>query len=77
MDIHDSDSVRHPSAGDLTHDQRLRVQTLHEAGLTYEQIHKQLDLTRQVQYAITYLVTPNTRKGRPSTLEQDEVDLII
>lgn len=40
-------------------DQHLQVQTLHEAGLTYEQIRKQLNLTlRQVQYAVTHPITP-------------------
>jgi sulfur carrier protein ThiS len=78
MDINDSDSAQNPSAGNTTRDQRLRVQTLREAGFTYEQIYKQLGLTlRQVQYAVNNPVIPKKRKGRPSILTSDEVELII
>jgi IS30 family transposase len=33
------------SAGDATRDERLQVQTLHRAGLSYSQIQEQLNLT--------------------------------
>jgi transposase len=61
-----------------TRDQRLQVQTLRDAGLTYNEIHQQLDLTfRQIQHAISHRVTPKKRKGRPSLLTQEEIDEII
>ena len=67
-----------PHSTQTTRDDRIRVATLRDAGLTYEQISKQLGLTpHQVQYAVKQPSTPRKRSGRPSTLNQEEVDKII
>ena len=48
---------------ELSRDQRLKAQTLREAGLTYEKIAAQLHITqRQVQYACSHEITPQTTK---------------
>jgi transposase len=67
------------SALDTTRDQRLQIQTLRTAGLTYSQIQGQLgDVTlHQIAYAVQHPVTPKKRSGRPSTLTPDEVAEII
>ena len=67
-----------PAVNDTTRDQRLQIQTLHDVGLSYTQIQKQLGLTlRQIQYAARHRITPKKRAGRPSTLTQEEVNEII
>jgi transposase len=66
------------SAGDAPRDERLQVQTLRRAGLSYSQIQEQLNLTpHQIAYAINHPTTPKKRKGRPSMLSQEEIDHII
>jgi transposase len=66
------------SAGDATRDERLQVQTLRRAGLSYSQIQEQLNLTPyQIAYAVNHPTTPKKRKGRPSMLSQEEIDHII
>jgi transposase len=61
-----------------TRNERLQVQTLRDAGLTYTQIHEQLNLTlHQVAYAVNHPLTPKKRSGRPSTLTHEEIDYII
>lgn len=66
------------STNQTTRDQRLQVQILRAAGLSYSQVHEQLGLTlRQISYAVNHRVTPQKRKGRPSTLAQEEVNDII
>jgi hypothetical protein len=67
------------SALDTTRDQRLQIQTLRSAGLTYSQIQGQLgDVTlHQITYAIQHPVTPKKRSGRPSILTPEEVAEII
>jgi transposase len=63
---------------ELTRDDRIRVDTLHNEGLTYAQISQRLSFTqRQVQYAVKHPLTPKKRKGRPSILTQEEIDEII
>lgn len=67
-----------PHSTQTTRDDRIRITTLRDAGLTYEQISKQLGLTaHQVQYAVKQPITPKKRSGRPATLSQEEVDRII
>jgi hypothetical protein len=66
------------SAGDATRDERLQVQTLRRAGLSYSQIQEQLSLTpHQIAYAVNHPTTPKKRKGRPSMLSQEEIDHIL
>jgi transposase len=66
-------------ASHSTRDQRLQIQTLHTAGLTYSQIQGQLgDVTlHQIAYAIQHPITPKKRSGRPSTLTPEEIEEII
>jgi transposase len=67
-----------PPSNYTTRDQRLQAQTLREIGFTYHQIQEQLGLTLdQVRYAVHHRLTPQKRKGRPSKLNQEEVDEII
>ncbi|EED12565.1 conserved hypothetical protein [Talaromyces stipitatus ATCC 10500] len=63
----------------LTRDDRIRVQTLREAGFTYEQIAKQLNITQnQVQYACqSSQVTPKKARGAPPKLSEAQMDEII
>lgn len=63
----------------LSRDERLQIHTLHKAGLCYENIAKQLQVTkRQVQYAILNRRTsPKKRSGRPSALSEEQVDELV
>jgi transposase len=67
------------NASHTTRDQRLQIQTLRTAGLTYSQIQGQLgDVTlHQIAYAVQHPVTPKKRSGRPSVLTPEEVAEII
>lgn len=55
-----------PHRRQLTRDERIQAQILHQAGHTYIQIAKQLDITvYHVQYACTHQATPqNHARGR-------------
>ena len=63
----------------LTRDDRIRIQTLREAGLTYQQISQQLHINyRQVQYACqASQVTPKKPRGATPKLSDDQIDEII
>jgi Transposase len=67
------------SGRQTTRDQRLQIQTLRTAGLTYSQIQRQLgDVTlHQITYAIQHPVTPKKRRGRHSILTSEEIEEII
>jgi hypothetical protein len=55
-----------PRTHQTTRDQRLQVQTLRDAGLTYNEIHQQLDLMFcQIQHAISHRVTLKSVKDDP------------
>jgi DNA-binding transcriptional MerR regulator len=65
-------------APDTTRDQRLQIQTLRDAGFTYNQIREQIDITlNQIQYALQYRITPQKRSGRPPFLTPEEIAEII
>lgn len=67
-----------PPAACTTRDQRLQIQTLHDAGLKYGQIREQLGFTfRQIQYALSHRITPKKRRGRPLILTQEQINEII
>src|SRR4030081_2056083 len=54
--------ARRPKSESLSRDDRIRVQTLHDYGLTNLQISRQLGCTlRQVQYAVNHRLTPQHR----------------
>ncbi|EED14254.1 conserved hypothetical protein [Talaromyces stipitatus ATCC 10500] len=63
----------------LTRDDHIRVQTLREAGFTYEQIAKQLNITQnKVQYACqSSQVTPKKARGAAPKLSESQMDEII
>jgi uncharacterized protein YgbK (DUF1537 family) len=66
-------------ASHSTRDQRLQIQTLYTAGLTYSQIQGQLgDVTlHQIAYAIQHLITLKKRSRRLLTLTPEEIEEII
>ncbi|PSN71025.1 hypothetical protein BS50DRAFT_631060 [Corynespora cassiicola Philippines] len=68
----------HPHRRHLTRDQRLQVQTLRHIGHQLNDIARFLDiLWRQAQYAASAeQVTPKKRSGRPSFLNNKEVNEI-
>ena len=63
----------------LSRDEKLQIYTLHKAGLCQEKIAKQLQVTkRQVQYTIrNHLTSPKKRSGRPSALNEEQVDELV
>ena len=63
----------------LDRDDRIRVLTLRDGGLTYQQIANQLHITyRQVQYTCeSQKPTPRKAKGQPPKLSESDVDNII
>jgi hypothetical protein len=72
-------TVRAIRSKHTTRDQRLQIQTLHDAGLTYEQIRKHIsDVSlHQIGYAVANRITPKKRSGRPTFLTQEEIAMII
>lgn len=59
----------------LTRNQQLQVTTLHDAGHTYKDIAKQLQITQQqVQYAATNPITPRRHSGRPLELTDKDIN---
>lgn len=70
-------SPRHPHHRYLSRDERLRVQTLRDAGWKLPEIQQQLGITwNQAQYACSHRLTPQKRSGRPPVLEEEQVDEI-
>ncbi|EED13759.1 annexin ANXC4 [Talaromyces stipitatus ATCC 10500] len=63
----------------LTRDDRIRVLTLRDAGLTYSQISSQLQISyRQVQYTCqSQQTTPKKARGQIPKLSETDVDKII
>ena len=63
----------------LERDDRLRILTLRDAGLTYQQIANQLQISyRQVQYTCqSQQATPKKAKGAKAKLSELEVDEVI
>jgi transposase len=63
----------------LDRDDRIRVLTLRDAGFTYLQISRQLQIShRQVQYTCqSQQATPKKAHGNPPKLSEAEVDSII
>ena len=70
--------LRNPRAKHTTRNQPLQVQVLFGAGLKYQEISIQTDLTLyQVRYAVRHQLTPIKRTGRPCVLTKEEVQDII
>ncbi|KAF7510769.1 hypothetical protein GJ744_005869 [Endocarpon pusillum] len=70
--------LRNPRAPDATRDQRLQAQSLHVAGVKYQEIAVQTGLTfHQIHYALKHPAIPTKRPGRKSKLTNDEVQSII
>lgn len=63
----------------LQRDDRIRVLALRDAGLTYQQIASQLQMTlRQVQYTCqSQQTTPKKARGQKPKLSEDDIDKII
>ena len=63
----------------LNRDDRIRVLTLRDAGLTYQQITSQLQMTyRQVQYTCqSHQTTPKKAHGQRPKLSEEDVDKVI
>ena len=63
----------------LTRDDRIRVIALRDAGLTYQQITSQLQITyRQVQYTCqSHQATPKKARGQKPKLSEQDIDYII
>jgi Transposase len=73
-----------PKRKQLTRDERLRIQTLREAGWKTDMIHAHLRPTinnlslRQVEYACLFThPTPHKRSGRPGLLNKDQETELI
>ena len=68
-----------PYSSHSTRDQRLQIQTLYDAGHTYDEIHQQLsNLTRpQIKYAIRNRLTPKKHIGQHSIVTEEELEQII
>jgi hypothetical protein len=81
----DTDAANRPetppptSARDSTCNQRLQIQTLRDAGFTYEQIRGQIsDVTlHQIAYAVNHRITPKKGSGRPPMLTSEKTAQII
>jgi transposase len=59
-------------------DDRIRIQTLHEAGHSQAFIQAQVGVSRrQVGYSLSVPLTPKKRTGRPPTLSSEQVDELI
>lgn len=73
--------IRHvipPSPCFTSRDDRLRVQAMRLAGLTYAKISELLHLTpHQVAYAVNHPPTPKKRQGRPGLLTEEQIQSII
>jgi hypothetical protein len=70
-------SPRAPHHRYLSRDERLRAQTLHDAGWKLHEIQRKLGISwNQVQYACSHQLTPQKRSGRPPVLEEEQVDEI-
>ncbi|OJJ54501.1 hypothetical protein ASPSYDRAFT_160091 [Aspergillus sydowii CBS 593.65] len=63
----------------LQRDDRIRVLALRDAGLTYQQIASQLQMTlRQVQYTCqSQQATPKKARGQRPKLSENDIDKII
>ncbi|KAF7507444.1 hypothetical protein GJ744_010375 [Endocarpon pusillum] len=74
----DLQRLRNPRAPNATRDQRLQAQTLHAAGLKYQEIAVQTGLTLyQIHYALRHPATLTKRISRKSKLSDDELQSII
>jgi transposase len=62
----------------ISRDNRLRVQTLAQAGVPYARIAAQVGVTeRQIGYSVRAPTTPQKRAGRPRILSKSQVQELI
>lgn len=71
-------SIRGPKTSELTRDQRLNCQLLHEIGWTYYRIRDFTGHTyAQIHQACARPASPQKRTGRPSVLTQAQVEELV
>jgi transposase len=73
-----------PKRHQLTRDERLRIQTLYEAGWKFDAIHAHLRphiqglSLRQIEYTYQFIhPTPQKRSGRPPLLTEEQKEELI